>query len=458
MPITYFGDEFLGTDLKYHRCNVPDVLGIRPGYVTIYKLRKKKDNIFAQFLEEKDHKKFKSWTKNKDGTRQYYACQCCHRLYTAEELKTNKKYCSSCENLQKNKPNQNLSHKAKLRFFTAIDWMHLLAEEKKAYNTYKGCWFPFKLNMITLSLPSKQLHTDLECKTKLLNSFLQILRQQYSLKNYAWRAEKQFNFNIHFHIITDIYIHHSEVCRLWNQILDNHGYIENYRKNQQAKHKNGFQYDRNLYKKLQQKDQTKYIPIPYDQQLRAYKKGVSENWNNPTSDNDTHAISDVDNSRIYMGKYVTKKIQESECLKHHIREYKIQHKTDKVPVFEIEKIKSEIESKMSIDGNIWYLSQNLSKLKTVRDINPETKEESPALMPEEDWDWLKNFITKRPEKFKEYDHCSIIEIDIPDLMAHGPPGIKKLISDFVEYKQKSAFQSKRKMNSILGIPLDLWCD
>jgi len=69
----------------------------------------------------------------------------------------------------------------------------------------------YKLTFITLTLPSKQAHTDEEIKKVPFANFLQTLRRKYNMKYYIWKAEKQNNGNIHFHIITNSFIHH-KIC------------------------------------------------------------------------------------------------------------------------------------------------------------------------------------------------------------------------------------------------------
>ena len=64
----------------------------------------------------------------------------------------------------------------------------------------------YKLTFITLTLPSKQIHSDNEIKSKCLNQFLIELKKNHSVSRYIWKAEKQENNNIHFHIIADKFI------------------------------------------------------------------------------------------------------------------------------------------------------------------------------------------------------------------------------------------------------------
>lgn len=96
--------------------------------------------------------------------------------------------------------------------------------------------YSYKLAMITLTLASTQRETDKQNKNYLLNHFLTIMRRSHGLKNYIWRAEKQKNGNIHYHIIVDKYFHHSIIKSEWNHVLLKSGYIGEFEK--KHKHKN----------------------------------------------------------------------------------------------------------------------------------------------------------------------------------------------------------------------------
>jgi hypothetical protein len=89
----------------------------------------------------------------------------------------------------------------------------------------------FRLNFITLTLSAKQVHSDQVLKKELLDRFLTLLRRKHGLRNYIWKAERQKNGNIHFHIITDTYLHFKEAQTLWNSLQAKLGYIQAYAKN-----------------------------------------------------------------------------------------------------------------------------------------------------------------------------------------------------------------------------------
>lgn len=70
--------------------------------------------------------------------------------------------------------------------------------------------------------------TDNFVKKKMLGWFLARMRDTYFLKNYLWKAEKQDNGNVHFHIIMDVAIHWRKIRDLWNRIQDYYGFLNRY--------------------------------------------------------------------------------------------------------------------------------------------------------------------------------------------------------------------------------------
>lgn len=87
-----------------------------------------------------------------------------------------------------------------------------------------------QLIMLTLTLSGAQVHDDKFIKKNLLELFLKRINYTYGADNYFWKAEKQNNGNIHFHIWLDVYLPKEEVQRHWNDVQDNYGYLDNYRK------------------------------------------------------------------------------------------------------------------------------------------------------------------------------------------------------------------------------------
>jgi hypothetical protein len=79
----------------------------------------------------------------------------------------------------------------------------------KQYNSFyksKNIDLELRFVMITVTLLSAQGHSDEFLKLRLLKPFIKKLERDYKIENWIWKAEKQDNGNIHFHIVIDKYI------------------------------------------------------------------------------------------------------------------------------------------------------------------------------------------------------------------------------------------------------------
>lgn len=124
-----------------------------------------------------------------------------------------------------NRNNGELSMKAIRRIKCYVNWLIYLARTKRVYMKDTKKHFRFRVNFITLTLSSKQEHSDREIKSKMLRPFLRILVDRWGVVNYLWKAETQGNGNIHFHITADQFIHHREIRDTWNTIQETLGYV-----------------------------------------------------------------------------------------------------------------------------------------------------------------------------------------------------------------------------------------
>lgn len=131
-------------------------------------------------------------------------------------------------NFSKKRATNNLSQASKKRLRNSIQWLAKTSTEKSVFVEELDRRVKFKLSFITLTLPSKQIHTDKEIKRECLNVFLQWLRDTYKDIKYVWKAEIQQNGNIHFHITTDVFIHYRILRARWNKIVNKLGYVDRY--------------------------------------------------------------------------------------------------------------------------------------------------------------------------------------------------------------------------------------
>lgn len=246
-----------------------------------------------------------------------------------DEIVEERKKMERDTNLRNNLPNGVLSEKAKKRIENALKWLLFMSKEKKIYHRPIHKFVKFKICFVTVTLASKQRHDDKIIKSQLLNQLLTELRQQYNMKHYIWRAEKQANGNIHFHILTNVFIQQDSLCKMWNRIQNKLGYVDEYSRRMRSEISSFSDYynafiDSGTYTQLQQR----------------YIKGKACNWNNPNS-TDIHSVRKVKNIAAYLMKYFTKSTQQTGAK-------------------DVDKSQESI-----ILGKIWGLSESLSKLKTI---------------------------------------------------------------------------------------------
>lgn len=118
---------------------------------------------------------------------------------------------------------------AKKKLKRAIQLMVASAKDKEAINFKTGKPFLFKVNFITLTLPSPQTTiTDKQIKKECLDNFIKRMKRQCNLNNYVWRAERQKNGNLHFHMITDTYMHLEKIRNNWNAVLNKFHFINDF--------------------------------------------------------------------------------------------------------------------------------------------------------------------------------------------------------------------------------------
>ena len=229
-------------------------------------------------------------------------------------------------NLTRGKYNGYLSHKTKIKIKEYChNWIGAVNNHFKTRPSYQkktGIQF----NLITLTLPFEQHHSDQEIRQRALKPFLQQLQRLHRVKQYMYVSEAQKNGNIHFHIIVDRFIEHQKIRELWNGYMCDLGYIDYYRQTQREFHHNGFQFRAHLQHKWS-----------YGAQVEAYMRGVKQNWSQPNS-TDIHRLRGIYNIAAYLTKYLTKS-----------------------------------NSSRPIDGRIWGCSDSL------RDIKPITLKLSPQL-------------------------------------------------------------------------------
>jgi len=108
-------------------------------------------------------------------------------------------------------------------------WFDAIEHQNKR-NSQNVFSIPIRPVFLTVTLSASQAHSDILIKQRILKPFLRILRENYRCDRYIWKAERQQNGNVHFHILIDRYIDKEIVQRLWNTCQDSLYYVSEFQK------------------------------------------------------------------------------------------------------------------------------------------------------------------------------------------------------------------------------------
>lgn len=153
----------------------------------------------------------------------------CHHYYVpVHGFQASHAHTANAIHLLNNEHTGVVSRKGQKRLEKALAWLIYFSKPKRMTDQETGRKFTFNINFITLTLSSKQVHSDQEITKVCLGSFLDKCRKMVGLTNYIWRAEAQANGNIHFHLVTDTYIHYNDLRKWWNQSQELLGYVSGF--------------------------------------------------------------------------------------------------------------------------------------------------------------------------------------------------------------------------------------
>lgn len=168
-----------------------------------------------------------------------------------------------------------------------------LASERRTVRNSSGKYIAHQNTFITLTLPSEQIHEDCEITKTVLGTFLDKSRKLGLLRNYVWRAEKQKNGNIHYHILTDTFANYSLFRRIWFLALRKLGYLQAF--SEKFSKMSFLEYTRQKFNENRNPTEV----------AAAYGRGVQTKWQEPPA---CHVafLSSTDSVGKYVAKYVSK--------------------------------------------------------------------------------------------------------------------------------------------------------
>jgi hypothetical protein len=223
----------------------------------------------------------------------------------------------SAKNLCRPKTSVNLSASSKKEIRDSIFSMYQLSKPRTVKSVNGKFIYNFRQSFVTLTLPSKQVHSDVELK-KCLNHFLTNIRRSFKIENYVWKAELQKNENIHFHLSFDKYVHFQAIRYYWLLAIKPLGYVDAYA---------------SKFSGMSLQEYAKYRNLPINDCRNAYVQGVRSKWQSPNCV-DVSAVTTASSVSNYLSKYFAKNDDSS---------------------IDAERIKAF--------GKVWARSQSLSRLK-----------------------------------------------------------------------------------------------
>jgi hypothetical protein len=164
-----------------------------------------------------------------------------------------------------------------------------ISRKKKVVNPSTGKPMIFKLAFITLTLSAPQYpYTDKDIKKNLLEPFLRHWRNK-GMRHYVWRSEQQKNGNIHFHILTDTFILHTDLRNSWNNIQNRLEFINYF------EHKHGHRDPNSTdIHAVRGENETKAYLLKY--MLKSQEEGTQQNLDFEDKEKQKGKIWDCSNS------------------------------------------------------------------------------------------------------------------------------------------------------------------
>jgi len=290
------------------------------------------------------------------------------------------------KNLQCNDHHGEMSLKAQRKVKKAVAWLLAVTDKKAIYSRKQGKKYHMKIGFITLTLSAPQMHDDNTIKSKLLHQFFVEARKRWGVKHYIWKAEKEKNGRIHFHITTDQFIPWRELRDVWNRLQNKLGYVDHY--------------------------------------------AASHGHHDPNS-TDVHSVRKIKNLAAYLAKYLAKNEKNNTKV---VKEtsFSYDHVVDNG---DSKMIMSEPKEKLKkrVTGRLWGVSQSLSKCKSLTiDCVGNIADE------------IDNMVKTRKLWCKNFENYTIIKCEIKDIFSLASGNVGALFRKHI-LMLKSSFNSQLQL-------------
>ena len=279
--------------------------------------------------------------------------------------------------------NFNLSISARKSMQLKINWLYFMAKSRYKKSISGKEIHNFKINFVTLTLPSEQKHCTAEITKTAFNQFLTELREKTEFENYVWRIEFQKNGNVHYHIVTDAFLDFDIVRKIWNRCINKLGYVSEYARKHNLMTLNDYV-----------KEYGKDNKTSFDVLKKRYFSGRAVNWSCPNSV-DVKSVSNGKKIAFYISKYFGKK----------------QNDRDN---------KNALDNEENGNGlRLWFCSRSLSKLDKVSDFIEGAKFD------------LLDIVTSVKDTLEViHDYCTSYFFSFSSLLAEGKATIHKILYNY----------------------------
>jgi hypothetical protein len=313
---------------------------------------------------------------------------------------------SYLKNFRSNNNKGRISLPAKRKIEKAVNYLNLISERQKVYVKEIGKSIDFKLTFVTLTLPSRQIHSDQQIRRDCMHHFLTVAERKWNVKRYICRSERQENGNLHFHFVCQNFIPHQELRDTWNNIINKLDYVNEYRASMKEWHISGFKI---------RKDLIKYWPVK--SQKKAYLFGIATDWNCPNS-TDIHSLRFIQNIPAYICKYMSKRKRlNSETISGKIKGHDKNY--FKLNPSTTPNVKNFLKANIQC-GRLWSCSTDLSDLRGGQgDIDSGISQE------------LKKIADSHKARLYEKEYCKVLFCNIDILKELKCIELLKLINEFL---------------------------
>lgn len=119
---------------------------------------------------------------------------------------------------------------AKKRLRKALDILVQKSTTHYVYNSFTEKFMPFRMGFITLTIATQKNLKAKESYETLLGKWLRYMKRKQGLKSYVWKAELQKRGQVHYHLMSDVFIDAKTIRWYWNKLQRKAGYLDSFAK------------------------------------------------------------------------------------------------------------------------------------------------------------------------------------------------------------------------------------